>query len=521
MSEYDDSIELDQLLRSYERSKRQGKPCYFDSDDYVDIVEYYMRNEQFQEALDAVEEGLSLHHRDSDLRSLKANVLICLQRYDEAEKLVEAIDPSDDPDVYYFRGQLACAYGHPLDERTQWFRTWMETEREECRQMSDDEEAHTRMREAYMHVIMSIVDISAEDNLDDIIIPWVDEYIEQCTPLVGDDIDLDIARACHEVELIDKEIELYNLMLDINPYLPQGYTYLASLQSSMDYNEDAIESAEFALAIDADDTQALLVKALSNYQLTNFAQAAIDFRKFIDTTGDGVYYAMLASCLMRTGQKNDAYCNLGFAQDYVTHHISDGKIKAGARSYIAEIYLMGGFYDEALKMINLALRNNKHVPEFLMQKGIILLSQKKTVRAMHAFFEAVNAADRKFPFLTLAGGELMAKGYTEVAMMLLTTALRFDDDPDFPKIYIYMAQGHYLMRHTDMFLKYLKKACQYTPELVRTCWSDELIGIAPDHYYQTLHDLLLGRMGDDSKSRLDRINDTDMLFDSEEPLLPF
>ena len=105
--------------------------------------------------------------------------------------------------------------------------------------------------------------------------------------------------------------------------------------------------------------------------------------------------------------------------------------------------------------------------------------------------------------------------------MLLTTALRFDDDPDFPKIYIYMAQGHYLMRHTDMFLKYLKKACQYTPELVRTCWSDELIGIAPDHYYQTLHDLLLGRMGDDSKSRLDRINDTDMLFDSEEPLLPF
>ena len=207
MPEYDDSIELDQLLRSYERSKRQGKPCYFDSDDYIDIVEYYMRNEQFQEALDAVEEGLSLHHRDSDLRSLKANVLICLQRYDEAEKLVDAIDPSDDPDVYYFRGQLACAYGHPLDERTQWFRTWMETEREECRQMSDDEEAHTRMREAYMHVIMSIVDLSAEDNLDDIIIPWVDEYIEQCTPLVGDDIDLDIARACHEVELIDKEIE--------------------------------------------------------------------------------------------------------------------------------------------------------------------------------------------------------------------------------------------------------------------------------------------------------------------------
>jgi len=516
MPEYDDSIEFKELLHSYEKSRQQGQPSYFDADDFVDIAEYYMRNERLQEALTAAEDGLNLHQGDDDLRSIKANVLISLQRFDEAQEIVDTIQPEDDPDVYYFRGQLACAFGKSFDERNDWFRKWIDEERAECDEMEYAEDSRQRLREAYMHILLSIVDLSFEDDIYDLMMPWVDEYQQQCSPLEADDIDLDIARACHDAGLIDKEIELYIAFLDVKPYLPQGWTYLASLQSSVDDYEESVNSAEFALAIDASDTQAQLVRALGYYQMGNYDEASTGFKRFIDQTGDGVYYAMLGSSLMRSKRKEEALHYLDLAQDYVSHEVKSKEIKAGTRSYLAEIYLSGGYYDEALKMINLALRSNSKSPEFLMIKGTILLEQHKTALAIKSYLTAINAAERKFPVLTIAGGELMSHGRNEVAMIFLNMALRYDDDPDYEKIYIYLAQGYHLLHMPKQFSKYLKLACEHTPDLVRTCWPDDLIGVDEADYYDVLMKLMANRVGQSSGNEADPYD-----IEAHLPELPF
>ncbi len=494
MNDYDDSIEFKELLHMYEKSRQQGRPSYLDVDDFVDIAEYYMRHEQLQEALIAAEEGLAMHRDDEDLCSVKANVLISMQRFDEAQEIVDRLNPDDDPDVYYFRGQLACAYGRTMSERNEWFRKWIKQEHKECDEMESAIEARQRLREAYMHIMLSIVDLSEEDDIYALMAPWVDEYQQQCAPLEADDLDLDIASALHDAGLIDKEIELYNAFLDVNPYLPQGWTYLASLQSSVDDYEGSVNSAEFALAIDADDSQAQLVRALGYYQMGNYDEASRSFRRFIGQTGDGMYYSMLGSALMHSKHKDEALLYLDLAQNYISHEVKDKDVKAGARSYLAEIYLSGGFYDDALKMINLALRSNSKSPEFLMIKGSILLEQHKPALAIRVFFNAVKGAKRKFPLLTIAGGELLSHGLHEAAMVFLSLARQYRNDPDYPKLYIYLAQGYHLMHMPKQFSKYLKLACEHTPDLVRVCWPDDLIGVSKDDYYNVLMKLMSNKV---------------------------
>lgn len=515
MNEYDDSLEFQELLRSYEKLKQQGKAGYFDSDDYVDIAEHYMQNDRLSEALDVADEGLRLHADDVALLSIKTNVLISLMRFDEARQILDRITPDDDPDVYYFRGQLACADGEAFGVRSDWFHRWMDIERTECDEMTNSHDAEGRLKEAYMHVVLSIVDLSPEDNLDSIMTEWVDEYISRCTFQTIDDSDLDIARACHDVSLYEKEIELYKLFLDVDPYLKGGYTYLASLYSMINEHDEAINSAEFALAIDQDDTQALLVKALGHYQLSDYEQATIDFGRYIKKTSDSVYYAVLASCLMHIGRKDEALAYLLMARDYTNTKMRDADMKAGSRAFMADVYMQGGYYDEALKQMNAVLRH-KRLPEFVIQKGIILLAQDKLGAAMRTFLEAIGMAERKFPYLMVAGGELMSRGYLDVAMLVFSLAGKCKDDPDYPIIYIYLAQGYYLKQSRAQFLKYLQKACTETPEMVHNCWHDELIGVAPADYFATLKGLLDNKMTDHLESGFSSSNAR--LFDFE-PLI--
>ena len=55
------SLEFKDILNKYESAKEQGKVCYLDSDDFVDIAEYYLANDDLNKMLEAVLDGLKLH----------------------------------------------------------------------------------------------------------------------------------------------------------------------------------------------------------------------------------------------------------------------------------------------------------------------------------------------------------------------------------------------------------------------------------------------------------------------------
>ena len=148
MDNYEESVEFQELLKDYQQSRRQGRNTYFDSDAFIDLAEYYMTHNPMEEAFEVIEDGLAFHPNEEALLSLKANVLISLSRFDEAETILEHLDPEEDHDVYYFHAQLACGKERDYEKAKKLFKKWLKIEMRECEDMPNQEEGATRKRTA-------------------------------------------------------------------------------------------------------------------------------------------------------------------------------------------------------------------------------------------------------------------------------------------------------------------------------------------------------------------------------------
>ena len=489
MMDFDESLEFQELLTHYRKAKEKGSPCYMDSDDYIDIAEYYISHEGIQEAFDVVEEGLSFHCDNPDLLSLRANTLIGLNRFDEAEAAVASLNPDDDHDVYYFNGQLACAKYRDYERAEKLFKKWLKIELSECREMSDKEEASTRQREAYMHIMMSLSDLAEEGKAEQLLPAWIEKYLQRCSPIPGDDIDLDIARICNINQLYQQEIELYNHILDSNPYLPQGWTYLASLQVLNGDIANSLNSVEFALAIDPDDTQALLVKGQDCLLLSNFAEAEKALTKYINLTHDDYYNIALANCMMHMGKKEAAHQLLDEHRLPVIRSVKDRSAKADMWAYIADIYRIGGYYTEAIRAITNALRLYPDAPHYKMMKGSIYLDQGQMGKAVMNFLDVAAAEPNPVRVMLGAAAELLEHGNLMAALMFLRMVTKEKSDPDHVKAYPYLAHCYFLLKMPKFFYENLEQACKYVPQMVAEFWKDDLMGIEPENYYQVLRTL--------------------------------
>lgn len=490
MENYEESVEFQELLMNYQHSRRQGRNTYFDSDAFIDLAEYYMTHNPLDEAFEVIEDGLAFHPDEEALLALKANVLISLSRFDEAEAILARLDPKEDHDVYYFYGQLACGKEHDYERANKLFKKWLKIEMGECREMPNQEEGATRKREAFMHVIMSVSDLTETDKVTELLTLWVDSYIKQCIPVPGDDIDMDIARVCNEHQMYTKEIELYTHILDANPYLPQGWTYMASLQMLTFDIEGALNSVDFALAIDPDDTQALLVKGQSFAALNNYEEAQKAFKKYIDLSGENYYCIMLANCLMQTGKKEEAYHLLKEKQGLVVPSIKDRSMRSDMWSFISDIYREGGYYADAMRSVNNALRISPDSPAHLVQKGNIYLAKDDVAKAVTTYISAAAKEVNPISVLVYAASELMGKQYMMAALMFLKMVTHETENPEYVKAYPYIAYCYYVLGLRNHFLENLEKACQYTPNVVGELWENELMGVAPENYYQVLSSLL-------------------------------
>lgn len=485
------SLEFKDILNKYESAKEQGKVCYLDSDDFVDIAEYYLANDDLNKMLEAVLDGLKLHDGDSYLLSLKVNSLISLHRFHEAEEVLRLLNVEEDHDVYYFKAQLACAQEGDDKAAFEYFRQWITIEQEECERTSNKNEGKNRLKDAYFHIIVSFSDLSTNPLSNNSIREWVNEYLRICSPLDGDEIDIEVAKVCHDCDLFEEEINVYSQCLDNNPYMPQGWTYLASLQHVTGKTEDSVNSAENAIAVDPNDIQALMVKGHGYYDLQNYAKALDAYLKYYEMTHDETFLMIIGRCYVMNKQNEEGYKFLIKARDYSTKKENKNKeLQANNRAFISDSLYIGGFYKEALNLINVVLRTYPHEAEFLLQKGNILTALGNTDKAVETYYDAIECTESgKAAIMMLAGGELFAHGFYRAALFFLTMASKQTNDPLHYKSFAYLAQICYIMNLDNLFLQYSKLACEYTPDVLAKLWPADLKDVAPEHYYDIFNQM--------------------------------
>ncbi len=488
MVNFDETEGFKQLLDSYEEAKRQGRTLYFDSDDFADIAEHYLQEGQLEDALIAANDGLEIHKNDGSLLSIKVNALISLDSFEEAEQILNTNDLDGDIDVFYFWGQLECALYRDYKKADEYFSKWLALERKECEK--DDDENKTRLREAYQHILMSLVDLKSEDDdVSQYIKSWVEQFIKECKPVPVDKIDLSITHLCHDEGMLLEEIELYKMYLDCKPYYQEGWGCLASLQSLVKDYEDSVNSAEFALAIKPDDETAWLIRSIGYFALGNYAEAEKGYRKYIEMTGDKNSYLPLANSLMYQKKFAEADDCIEVAKKYARWKIKDPLAKAGIYGYIAEIYLNAGRYEDSLREINKSIRYNPEKSQYYYVKGAAECKLGKERAAFTTFIQMIVCDNYDIETILMVAFLLCDVKQWGSAKFFFEMIARRKNEPEHVKAYIYAAHCAYQLHDRDEFMRNLELACKFTPNMVALLWVDELKGVRPEDYFDTIMNL--------------------------------
>lgn len=290
-NDYFQTDSFKELIRSYENKYAIGESIYLDVDDFADLSDYYLSIDAPDMAMDCVDMGLRIHKEDNILLVVKSAIHIYRHEFSDAASIIYSFDNSD-PDVLYQKAQLEYALANDVDSSVSYFRQWLE-------QNND--------RESYTHIISSFVELSSPETFsDDLLRSWITEYIDRFSPMTEDFYDTTIADICREHNYADLYIRIVSQILDENPYYPNGFKLLGLAQYTVEDFETAIQSFDFALAINPDDNDILLGKAHTLLAMGDSTQCIDLFRTYIDNGGDVVQNIPLCQCLFEIGETEEA-----------------------------------------------------------------------------------------------------------------------------------------------------------------------------------------------------------------------
>lgn len=312
--DYFQSHQFKLLLSSYESQRKKNESIYFDADDFADIADYYLSINRPDLSMETVETALSIHPDDEVLRVVKSATYIYQHQWKKAEEVLNTLD-SDNPDVKYQWAQMEYAFHGRIPQAEKQWRTWMKIENG-----TDPSEQHRR--ENYIHIISSMAELR-EDDLNytkeelKTIRKWIREYIDTFQPLGKYDEDIQLADVCRQDPLADLMCEILSQILEEQPYLSKGWTNLALAQLMQKNFDQSLESCDFALAINPEDTDALLTKAHALISLGDKSLSIPVLKKYLELGGERVQAIPYAEALFLDGRKEEAVSVLKDLYEYL------------------------------------------------------------------------------------------------------------------------------------------------------------------------------------------------------------
>ena len=331
---YFNSNEFRELLQRYEHSLQIGRQEYFESEELTDIAEFYYEDNRMDEAISVLDYAIHLHpgaamplvfrgrmalidgndvelarhyvdmivdRLDLDCLYLQAEIMIAEKDVEGADRFLrdnlERIDEDDVPDYILDIAMLFVDYGLP-DKAAEWLERSDETDLMDYREV--------KARIAFAH---------------------------------GD---------------YDQSEQIFEKLLDEDPYSGRYWNSLASTQFMSNRINDSITSSEYSIAINPNDQEALLNKANGLFSLGNFAEAMKYYERFYKLAPDeGAAPLFIGNCLLNMGKAAEALPHYEEALNLLRQHYAS---TSEVLQCLAFTYSQLGRQDEALASIDEALK---------------------------------------------------------------------------------------------------------------------------------------------------------------------
>lgn len=438
--DYFESSEFKATLKKFEEAERSGQEIILDSEEFVDIAEYYYNHGKVNAAIEIINRAIDLYPGAAAPLLFKARMaLLDYNDINKANLYADLINDKNDLEYFYLKAEIMINEGK-IEEAD----NYLENKYEE---IDDDEKDYFAIDTTALYIDYNIIGkankwIKKSEAVDTV------EYKELYARIMMENGDY------------KKSQELFNELIDNNPYSTQYWNSLASSQFLCNNIEEAIQSCEFALAINPENATALLNKANGLYNLGNYKEALKYYTRYCEQCPND-----------ENGETLIGFCNM-LLEDYlnaIKHFQIAERLSAQNSPMLTDIYKDWAFalcrlgrIDESMTVLDKAQNIGCDQNELLVYRGSLLIGSGRFYESKKYFLKAIKDSDYSPNIVMKTAIVIYESGNINVAYKMFQ--MLYKKYPNWTKGYAYYAAICYSLNKEDEFLKNLKKAVIFSPE---------------------------------------------------------
>ena len=451
--DYFNSNKFKKLLQRYEASLESGSPAFMDADDLTDIADYYHMQGDDGRAETTVDFALEIHPGSLFPLIFKARKALDNENISLAEEYYMQIQDKSAFETHVLYAEIMLCGG-------------------------DMAAAEKELQDTFNN----LDDMDADDfcfNTAEMFFDRAEgEHArEWLSRMRYDQDDCDVRELRGKIffllEKYKEASEVFQKLLDDDPYSE----YYWNMKSTADYmNQDyesALESVDYALAINPDTHEALIIKANTLFTTGRFNEAIPYYRKYLKFVPDDDY-AIMNIAMSLCSLKDFEAAKPVFL--WMIRHAERCSPKNVIRAYheMAFIYSNEHNFNEAIRLLDESCKYGNDDCEAEIIKGHIYLSNGLADEARNRFIKALDKTEDYHATLIRIIVSMLDCGYYDSAYSIFTCYYNRNKENALKSGVGYMARCCTELKRYDEAKEYLKLAGHSCPEELRIAFYDIL-----------------------------------------------
>lgn len=251
---YFEDPEFKKILAQYEAARDGGELLYMDADELTDIAEYYamVANDE-KRSNEVIDFALQLHPDAVDPQILRARQYMLKGDNAKAHKLCDAISDQQHREVYFLQAELLIRENKEDDAFSLLFHV---------SDTIDEDRDYFIYDSAYIFIDYQLYDLALTfaNILEEMSPNWYKTWQLQA------DVQLGLENNRSALSYLER-------MLDVDPFCVETWNWCAEAHTNLGEYNDAIESTDYALAIEPENERSLQLKAWVLLQQCNYDEA--------------------------------------------------------------------------------------------------------------------------------------------------------------------------------------------------------------------------------------------------------
>ncbi len=427
-------LENDKLIQRFEKSIEQNEFAYFSERDLEKIITYYQSKKAYTNALIASELGVELYKFSSLFYQFKAEVLLETKKHEEALEILEhasSFAPSE-LSIFLLKADIYVA--------TKMYNKALSQVKEAFRFSSEEEKIDLYLECADIYNDWGKIDKVMDCLLDCLLI---DENNIEALPQLFFTIDFENKQK--------KGVEVLKKLLEKYPFNPYFWYELGHCYSILGEYEKAIDSTEYAIALDSSLKEALVQLAELHTQYTkNYEKALNYYLEHIEFHGINDYLCI------EVGNLYLFLNDFKSALTYCKKAIDIAPQNANGYYLLSKVYIECKQYKEAIISSQKAIKIEPENEIFSYHIATIYMENKAYEEAYRFFSRGIIIKENELRNYVGAIKSLVLLEVFEKAHILIEAASEYCHLT--PLLYIHAAVVYYYLGKRELLLDSLDKS---------------------------------------------------------------